>query len=269
MLESLRTAYLSVSTMKHQSIVTSGLIVASVLFSFQRASLVDAFLVSKAAFASHVGREQCHLRTLQLHAVSLPRPDDVNFAPQEEDRSSRIMSRLKSRLKDTKTRLKEKYHEQKNHIKNNVSQQPQAQKPRCMPEQVVNIHDYKEKVANEKNQMVVVRFHSAYCKACQASQRPFRKLTRDYADRIKFVECPVTAENEFLHRGLGVPSLPYGHIYHPDAGLVEEVSINKKVFKDFERIMQYYVDGKGEVEYTEDGEACLPAEAAKRPRVTP
>lgn len=108
------------------------------------------------------------------------------------------------------------------------------------------------------------------CWVCrsQASTRPFRELSCDYSS-LKFVDCPVTQENEFLHGGLGVPSLPYGHIYHPDAGLVEEVSINKKVFKDFERILQYYVDGEGEVEYTEDGEVCLPVGSPKKPIVTP
>ena len=135
----------------------------------------------------------------------------------------------------------------------------------CMPEEVVTIHEYKEQVVDEKDQMVVVRFYAPWCRACKAVQQPFRKLSRDFGgEKIKFVECPVTEENSFLHEGLGVPSLPYGHIYHPEAGLVEEVSINKKVFKDFERVLQYYVDGEGDVEYPDDGEPCVPAAKKKK-----
>lgn len=65
---------------------------------------------------------------------------------------------------------------------------------------------------------------------------------------------------DLVYEGLGVPSLPFGHIYHPQAGLVEEVSINKKVFKDFERVLKYYIDGHGEVEYREDKPFTFPVE---------
>jgi hypothetical protein len=35
-------------------------------------------------------------------------------------------------------------------------------------------------------------------------------------------------------------------------------------------MLQYYVNGEGEVEYTEDGEGCLPVEyAGKKPTLTP
>ena len=40
-----------------------------------------------------------------------------------------------------------------------------------------------------------------------------------------FVDVPVTPANANLHQGLGVPSLPYGHIYQPGLGLVEELII--------------------------------------------
>jgi thiol-disulfide isomerase/thioredoxin len=133
----------------------------------------------------------------------------------------------------------------------------------CIPEEIVTITDYKEKVVDEKDQMVVVRFYAPWCRACKAAQQPYRRLSRAFSgQRIKFVECPVTESNAFLHEGLGVPSLPFGHIYHPEAGLVEELSINKKVFKDFERVLKYYVNGQGEVEYKDD-EPCTPVNNKK------
>ena len=110
--------------------------------------------------------------------------------------------------------------------------------------------------------MVVVRFYAPWCKACKAVQQPFRKLCRDLSSmgNIKFVECPVTKENAYLHEGLGIPSLPYGHIYHPQAGLVEERKLNKNVFQDFTNVLQTYVDGQCTVSYPEGGDGiCAPS----------
>ena len=50
-------------------------------------------------------------------------------------------------------------------------------------------------------------------------------------------------ENAYLHEGLGVPSMPYGHIYYPRLGLVEERKLNRHVFADFERVLEDYDQG--------------------------
>lgn len=124
------------------------------------------------------------------------------------------------------------------------------------PIEVVTIQEYKAAVAEERDQMVCVRFYAPWCKACKAVQQPFRKLCRDYSGmNVKFVEVPLNKENAFLHEGLGVPSLPYGHIYHPTAGLVEERKINlkKKEFATFEHVLKTYVDGECAVDYPEGG----------------
>jgi hypothetical protein len=42
---------------------------------------------------------------------------------------------------------------------------------------------------------------------------------------------------------LGVPSVPYVHIYHPDTGLVEEMKLSKHYFQDFRNKLQTYVQG--------------------------
>jgi hypothetical protein len=57
-------------------------------------------------------------------------------------------------------------------------------------------------------------------------------MATKYPDVI-FVDVPVTNENANLHQGLGVPSLPFGHIYHPAAGLVEELRLTRKLFPEF------------------------------------
>jgi hypothetical protein len=60
---------------------------------------------------------------------------------------------------------------------------------------------------------------------------------------ITFLEVPVTNENANLHQGLEVPSLPYGHIYYPEAGLVEELKISKKYFPNLVKMVRWYEVG--------------------------
>ena len=79
----------------------------------------------------------------------------------------------------------------------------------------------------------------------------FRKLPHDFPG-VKFVEVPLTKENAYLHKGLGVPSLPFAHLYHPDVGLVEERKINKDLFSTFKKILKTYVEGECAVSYPED-----------------
>ena len=50
----------------------------------------------------------------------------------------------------------------------------------------------------------------------------FYKLAKTYGKDMKFVDVPVSSKNASLHQGLGVSSLPYLHIYHPQLGLVHE-----------------------------------------------
>jgi thiol-disulfide isomerase/thioredoxin len=119
---------------------------------------------------------------------------------------------------------------------------------------VNDIHKYKEVVADEDTKIVVVRFYAPWCRACRAIQAPFRRLPKQFPpSQVKFVEVPVTKDNAYLHRGLGVPSLPYGHIYHPTAGLVEELKISKNHFANFKSILGDYVNGQCQIQYNDDG----------------
>ena len=74
-----------------------------------------------------------------------------------------------------------------------------------------------------------------------------------------FVDVPVTPENADLHQGLGVPSLPFGHIYHPTRKLVEELKISKKHFPFFARTLKTYIDGECVLHYDEEGELIRPS----------
>ena len=59
-----------------------------------------------------------------------------------------------------------------------------------------------------------------------------------------FIDVPATASNANLHQGLAVPSLPYGHIYYPSSGLVEEQKLSRKYFSHFAYVLQTYIDGQ-------------------------
>jgi len=104
-----------------------------------------------------------------------------------------------------------------------------------LPRNVIHVstlEDYRNVVGNEKEKIVAVRFYATYCKACQAVAPLFYKLANENPNVI-FVDVPVTAKNAALHQGLGVPSLPFGHIYDPEGGLVEEMKLTRQQISDF------------------------------------
>ena len=68
----------------------------------------------------------------------------------------------------------------------------------------------------------------------------------------------MTADNAVLHSGLGVPSVPFGHIYHRDAGLVEEMRIKRKMFGNFENVLETYIKGECDLEQEQEHEQLEP-----------
>lgn len=130
-------------------------------------------------------------------------------------------------------------------------------------QRVESIQEYKDTVVNnESNQITVVRFFASYCKSCQASAPLFYKLAYDYATHssplarnVKFVEVPLTKQTKLLHEALGIPSLPYSHIYHCDAGLCEERAVSKKHIAEVEDILRCYVFG--ECQLPDDPGDCM------------
>jgi thiol-disulfide isomerase/thioredoxin len=161
--------------------------------------------------------------------------------------------------------------------------------------QLSNIKDYKHYVVDDvdpnKVTITVVRFYAPWCRACQAIQQRYYRLAQQYEQRmqlllptppphektssvsssssssrsfpssstsdvvVRFMECPVTKDNAILHQGLGVPSLPYGHIYHSKVGLVEEMKLNKNVFTNFESTLASYVNGYCTVTYDDEDDS--------------
>ena len=126
---------------------------------------------------------------------------------------------------------------------------------------VDTLEEYKRIVVNEQHSIVVVRFHASWCKSCKAAYPLFHKLATEYNDNntgsgvvVKFVEVPLTKETAYLHEGLGVPSVPFGHVYYPNVGLVEERKLNRKVFNDFKSVLKDYVRGSCDIPSEEEEE---------------
>jgi thiol-disulfide isomerase/thioredoxin len=111
--------------------------------------------------------------------------------------------------------------------------------------EVSNLIDYKREVVDCEEKVVVVKFYSSFCRTCKAMSPLYKKIANQYSDNpsVKFVQVPVTAENAVLHQGLGVPSVPFGHIYVKGAGLVEELKLKKQDFAHFQKTLESYVEG--------------------------
>jgi thiol-disulfide isomerase/thioredoxin len=134
-----------------------------------------------------------------------------------------------------------------------ATSKPSKKKSQLMTE-VKTMQEYKDQVVDEVDAIVCVRFYAPWCRACKAVEAPYKQLAMKHSDnnkaqQVRFVQVPLTKENAFLHTGLGIPSLPYAHIYHPVAGLVEERSINKKIFGEFKNALQTYVDGECAIDW--------------------
>jgi len=116
---------------------------------------------------------------------------------------------------------------------------------------VETLEEYKKVIKGNNDKIVVVRFYAPWCKACKAIAPAYYRLAGVYKNTL-FLDIPVSPDNSNLHQGLGVPSLPFGHIYHPSGGLVEETKISKKYFPNFARVLKTYIEGICDVEEHED-----------------
>ena len=140
---------------------------------------------------------------------------------------------------------------------------------------------------------IISHYITAWCKACKAIESTYHRLPQEYPSGVKFVEVPLTKENAYMHKGLGIPSLPFAHVYyngdridHDNADnndnnssckdetssscrLVEELKINKHQFTEFKRIIRSYVDKECDVHYIKDDDDGTITVASTLPRRKP
>ena len=133
---------------------------------------------------------------------------------------------------------------------------------RALPPNVCTVdtlEEYRTVVGEETSKVVAVRFHATYCKSCKAIQPLFYRLATKFPN-VVFVDVAVTNKNTNLQQGLAVPSLPFGHIYHPTGGLVEEVRLTRKFVSHFARKLQSYVAGSCELQGVGDATSPYPGD---------
>jgi len=179
--------------------------------------------------------------------------------------------------------------------KSTKQRRPKRQFQRTQPMlEITDIQQYKDEVVDSTDSsLVVVRFYASWCKACKAIESSYHRLPQDYPSGVKFVEVPLTKENAYMHKGLGIPSLPFAHVYyngdridHDNADnndnnnsckdetssscrLVEELKINKHKFTEFKRIIRSYVDKECDVHYIKDDDDGTITVASTLPRFKP
>jgi len=104
----------------------------------------------------------------------------------------------------------------------------------------------------------VIRFYATWCRSCARVAPLYRRLAETYkateasqnvvdkataTEPIRFYNIVVNEKNPEMHAALGVPSLPYAHIY-VDTMLVEEMRITKKLFPQFAGKINDYERGE-------------------------
>lgn len=110
--------------------------------------------------------------------------------------------------------------------------------------QVSTKDECEEIVANKVDRLTVVRVYASWCRACKRVAPRFDRMAREHPD-VNFVNIALTDTNKkFIEElGIGITSIPYGGIYHPEAGLVEQMKISANWFTDFEKIVVDYTEG--------------------------
>jgi thiol-disulfide isomerase/thioredoxin len=107
-------------------------------------------------------------------------------------------------------------------------------------------------VENKLDKLTVFLFHASWCRACKRVEPRFERLARQNPD-INVIHVKLTPQSkQFIENDLSIPSIPYGAIFHPEAGLVEKMSANPKHFDVFEHIVSTYIAGGSELPQLND-----------------
>jgi thiol-disulfide isomerase/thioredoxin len=110
-------------------------------------------------------------------------------------------------------------------------------------EDISDIHELQSMIANEHESFIAVMFHAPFCKSCQASIPLFHRMARKYSN-VKFLSVPLTEYNKDKLKGMGVEKFPFGHIYDPERGLVDELPTLRKLMSRFEDRLRALVTGE-------------------------
>ncbi|GMI61074.1 hypothetical protein ScalyP_jg3764 [Parmales sp. scaly parma] len=119
--------------------------------------------------------------------------------------------------------------------------------------------DYKKTLSSARtsNKLVVTKFYASWCRSCKAIEQRFISLSNLYPNVI-FVQVEMNDKTRsFVIQGLGIETLPFAHIVHPEAGLVEELRISKSRFKNLEAVLMDYAVGRCSIENSAEGKVLF------------
>jgi len=106
---------------------------------------------------------------------------------------------------------------------------------------VASSQEYKDMINKlSKDNIIVTRFYAKWCKACIATTPLFNRLATNNPN-IVFIQVAIQSDSSDLYEELKIPSIPFSHIYHHSAGLVEEIQLSKKRWPIYEKIIATYV----------------------------
>lgn len=138
-------------------------------------------------------------------------------------------------------------------------------KKKDMMTQVHNLEEYKTHVADIQDALVVVFFTAPWCRTCLRLKPKMKAMAaglQTNAKNVKVVQIPLLdKDSALLFKGLGVKSFPFCHIYHPQAGLVEELKLSRDYWNIFQKKLKDYLEGSCKVQYAEEGTCIRQQEA--------
>jgi len=112
--------------------------------------------------------------------------------------------------------------------------------------------------------LTVFQFSSPTCQACAHAAPRFDRMAKTHED-LNFVYLQVSGRNrDFVVRELGIPSLPYAGLFHPEHGMVETASVKSAaLFRHFAATVETYRTNECAVAYDRNEETgqleCRPA----------
>jgi hypothetical protein len=68
----------------------------------------------------------------------------------------------------------------------------------------------------------------------------------------------MTAVNTEVHKQLGIKSIPFAHVYHPETGLAEERKLSRKNYSNFEKVVNSYLEGACDLKAEEESYCADP-----------
>ena len=110
---------------------------------------------------------------------------------------------------------------------------------------VESLEDYNALLAqsSESNNIVVIKFHASFCRACKAMAPKFRQLAKQYESKpIQFAEVELFG-NRDLCKALGIKRVPSVHFYSDTNKVEDFVCGPKKISLLKERLHDYDENG--------------------------